>query len=88
MPLEELAVTGRIVGAAEVRRALAEDRISKLFIASDAGDAFVAPFLKEAACKKIPVDIEEKRKKLGRACAIGCGTAVAAIAKNKTTCFS
>jgi len=88
VPLQELAVPGRIVGAGAVRRALEEKRVAKLFIASDAQDAFLASFLEEAREQNIPVEVAESRKKLGRACAIGCGTAIAAIAKNKTTCFS
>ncbi|HPJ25976.1 MAG TPA: ribosomal L7Ae/L30e/S12e/Gadd45 family protein [Synergistaceae bacterium] len=88
MPLEELAVTGRIAGAGKVRKALEEKRVLKLFVASDAEKALTAPFLEEALRQDIPVEIAESRKKLGRACAIGCGTAIAAIAKNKTTCFS
>lgn len=88
MPLQELAVSGRIVGAGAVQRALKENAVVKLFVASDAQELFLAPFLEEARRQNIPVEVAESRKKLGRACAIGCGTAIAAIAKNKTTCFS
>ncbi len=87
MPLNELAVPGRIVGAGKVRKALERGEVSKLFIASDAEKSLVAPFLEVAAHQKIPVEIAESKKKLGRACAIGCGTAIAAIAKNKKLCF-
>ena len=88
MPLQELAVSGRIVGAGAVQRALKENVVVKLFVASDAQELFLVPFLEEARRQNIPVEVAESRKKLGRACAIGCGTAIAAIAKNKTTCFS
>jgi ribosomal protein L7Ae-like RNA K-turn-binding protein len=76
------------VGAGAVQRALKEKGVAKLFVASDAQELFLTPFLEEARKQNVPVEVAESRKKLGRACAIGCGTAIAAIAKNKTTCFS
>ncbi|MDR1730786.1 MAG: ribosomal L7Ae/L30e/S12e/Gadd45 family protein [Synergistaceae bacterium] len=79
MPLNELAVTERIAGEREVRRALEKKNLKKLFIALDS-DLAGAGELEEAA-KTAGVEVEkvDSKLKLGRACAIDRPAAVAGL---------
>ncbi len=81
MPLNELAVPNRVVGEREVRRALGNNSLKKLFFALDSDAKRIESLLAEA--RKTGVEIEEvdSKLKLGRACAIDRSAAVAGLLK-------
>lgn len=81
MPLNELAVPNRVVGEREVRRALGNNSLKKLFFALDGDMKRIESLLAEA--RKTDVEIEEvdSKLKLGRACAIDRSAAVAGLLK-------
>ncbi len=79
MPLNEIGVPGRVVGAKAVRRALSEGGLAKVFIARDAKGSIVDRVEEQARLGGIPVEWADNMEKLGRACAIGCKAAAAGI---------
>lgn len=79
MPLCELATSRRIVGGRQVRRAIEDNVLVKIFVARDADPRLVAPLIEEAGRKSIPVEWVETMVLLGRASAIGRGASVAGI---------
>ncbi|MDR1378388.1 MAG: 50S ribosomal protein L7ae [Synergistaceae bacterium] len=81
MPLSELAVSERVVGEREVRRAMSKGCLRKIFIALD-GDTKVLAGLAEDA-KRLGIETEnvDFKLKLGRACAIDRPAAVAGLLK-------
>lgn len=81
MPLSELAVPQRIVGERQVRRALKEGKVVKLFVAEDANRTRIKPILEMAAKAGIDVEQVVTMQMLGRACAISRGASIAGIAK-------
>lgn len=83
MPLNELAVSNRLVGARSVRRALQSGTLKKLFLAADASSSLVKDLEKMAEEAGIKVEWAESMVILGRACAIGRGAAAAGIAMRK-----
>ncbi len=83
MPLNELAVPNRLVGARSVRRALQSGNLKKLFLAADARASLVEDLQKLAEQAGIKVEGAESMASLGRACAIGRGAAAAGIASRK-----
>ena len=83
MPLNELAVPNRLVGARSVRRALQSGTLKKLFLAADASSSMVKDLEKMAEEAGIKVEWAESMVILGRACAIGRGAAAAGIAIRK-----
>lgn len=82
MPLSELAVPNRVVGERQVRKALINGNIIKLFIAEDAVRFKVEPLIEIAVESKIEIEYAQSMQILGRACAISRGASVAGLAKN------
>ena len=81
MPLNELAVPERIVGEKEVRRAMAEGLLKKIFVASDADSKRRDRLLNEAKEAVVDIEMVDCRIKLGRACAIDRPAAAAGLLK-------
>jgi large subunit ribosomal protein L7A len=79
LPLNELAVSSRLIGTKKMIRALKAGKVRKVFLASDAETALTAPIEREAAAAGIPVEWVTSRQALGRACCIDRLTAVAGI---------
>ncbi len=77
--LTELEHAAKVVGAKQVRRALAGGRAKRLFLARDADPHLTAPLEELAREAGIPVEWAEGMKALGRACGIAVGAAVAAV---------
>jgi large subunit ribosomal protein L7A len=82
LPLNELAVPERVTGVRQIRRKLEAGELEKLFIASDADEALVAPIEAEARRQGVPVERAEDMTRLGRACAISRGASVAGICRS------
>ncbi|MDR1622331.1 MAG: ribosomal L7Ae/L30e/S12e/Gadd45 family protein [Synergistaceae bacterium] len=79
MPLNELAVSGRVVGEREVRRALSRNLLKKIFVAADSDAKVLKGILEAAAKSSVQVEEVDSKLKLGRACAIDKSAAVAGL---------
>lgn len=80
--LTELNCTNKVAGAKQVKRALKDDRVLKLFVAGNADPRVTQPLAQLAVTRGIRVELVADMKDLGRACAISVGCAVAAILKD------
>ena len=76
--LNELENADKVVGAKQVRRALADGRAKRLFLAKDADPQLTEPLARMAGEQGVEVCWTESMKGLGRACGIAVGSAVAA----------
>lgn len=81
MPLNELAVPGRVIGEREVRRALEKNSLKKIFIATDSDPKIVAGLTEAAQKAGIDIETVDSKLKLGRACAIERSAAAAGVLK-------
>ena len=76
--LNELENASKVVGVKQVRRALANGRVKRLYLAKDADPQLTQPLERQAAETGAEVIWADAMKALGRACGIAVGTAVAA----------
>ena len=76
--LNELENASKVVGVKQVRRALANGRVKRLYLAKDADPQLTQPLERQAAETVAEVVWADAMKALGRACGIAVGTAVAA----------
>ena len=81
MPLNELAVPGRVVGKREVCRALEKDFLKKIFVAMDSDEKTVKGIFEAARERGVEMEEVDSKLKLGRACAIDRSAAVAGLLK-------
>jgi large subunit ribosomal protein L7A len=77
--LVELQTKDKIVGIKQLKKALAEGRIQKVFAADDADPKLLQPILEQCREKNIPVEQVPTMAQLGKACGIEVGAAVAAL---------
>jgi large subunit ribosomal protein L7A len=68
--LEELNYAARIVGVKQLRRALADGRVRKVFLADDADPALTDPIREACTLAGIPVETAASARQLGQACGI------------------
>jgi large subunit ribosomal protein L7A len=83
VPLDELAVPGRVVGEREVRRAMLKGLLAKVFIAEDSDAKTLEGLYETMAAFGVEVEKTDSKLKLGRACAIGRPAMVAGLIKDK-----
>ena len=76
--LNELENSAKVVGVKQVRRALANGRVKRLYLAKDADPQLTQPLELQAAQAGTEVVWADAMKALGRACGIAVGAAVAA----------
>ena len=76
--LNELEHTAKVVGVKQVRRALANGRVKRLYLAKDADPQLTQPLERQAAQAGAEGVWADAMKALGRACGIAVGPAVAA----------
>ncbi len=76
--LTELTAAEKVVGAKQVKRALKNGRVRKVFLAADADPRVTGPV--QELCRELGVETEQApgMKQLGAACGISVGAAVAA----------
>ena len=77
--LEELSAANKIVGIKQLRKALADGRVKKVFIARDADPMLTEPVLDQCQEQHIAVESVATMKQLGAACCISVDAAAAAI---------
>ncbi len=76
--LSELTGSNKVVGAKQTKRALADGRVRRLYLAADADPRVTGPLSELAAERGVPVEEVPTMKELGSACGISVGSAVAA----------
>ena len=76
--LSELEHADKVVGVKQVRRALANGRVKRLYLARDADPQLTEPLERQGREQGVEVCWTESMKALGRACGIAVGSAVAA----------
>lgn len=79
--LEVLEVKNKTVGIKQSTKALNQDKVKTLFIAKDADNNLIEHMTQIAKEKNVEVIGVDSMKKLGKACGIDVGAAVAAILK-------
>ncbi|QUH19870.1 ribosomal L7Ae/L30e/S12e/Gadd45 family protein [Alkaliphilus sp. B6464] len=79
--LENLEVQNKIVGIKQSTKALNQDKVKVLFVAEDADNHLLQHMKQIAKEKNVEVVHVDSMKKLGKACGIDVGAAVAAILK-------
>lgn len=76
--LKELEHAAKVVGVKQVRRALADGRAKRVYLAKDADPQLTQPLAELARERGVEVSQADTMKALGRACGIAVGAAVAA----------
>lgn len=77
--LTELTAAEKVVGAKQVKRALKDGRVRKLFWAENADPRVLQPLIQAAVRSQVPLEQVRTMKALGEACGISVGAAVAAL---------
>lgn len=77
--LEELNYAARIVGVKQLRRALADGRVRKVFLADDADPALTDPIREACTLAGIPVETVASARQLGQACGISVAATAAGV---------
>ena len=77
--LEELNYAARIVGVKQLRRALADGRVRKVFLADDADPALTDPIREACTLAGIPVETAASARQLGQACGISVAATAAGV---------
>lgn len=76
--LKELEHAAKVVGVKQVRRALANGRAKRVYLAKDADPQLTHPLERQARERGVEAVWADTMKALGRACGIAVGAAVAA----------
>ena len=76
--LKGLEHAAKVVGAKQVRRALADGRAKRVYLAKDADPHLTQPLAELARERGVAVSQADTMEALGRACGIAVGAAVAA----------
>ena len=77
--LQELQNGKIVVGIKQLRRAVAEHRVRKVWLADDADPALTEPLEKLCTEAGIPVTHVPTKRELGQACRISVGAAAAGL---------
>lgn len=72
----------KVVGAKQSRRAIAEGRAARVFLAEDADPKLIDPLRELAETMDVPVSSVASMRALGEACGILVGAAVAVLTKH------
>ncbi len=80
--LDEIKGLKKVVGVKQSEKAVASGNVSAVYIAGDAHSKVTAKIQDMCRDAEIPVHTAESMDKLGHACGIDVGAAVAAILKN------
>lgn len=80
--LSELQTKDKVVGIKQLKKALSDGRAAKVFLAQDADPKLTGPIRESCQSGGIPVEEVPTMDKLGQACGIEVGAAVAALLRN------
>ena len=76
---EHLKHTNKVVGAKQVKRALRDSKVNKVYIAQDAEVRVTSEIVQQCDEMHIPIVYVESMNQLGDACGIDINAAVAAL---------
>ena len=79
--LQELKTAKKVVGIKQLRKALREGTVIRVFVADNADPRLTDPVEENCAESGIPLEHVPTMAQLGAACAIEVGAAVAAIVR-------
>ena len=79
--LDLFKTSKKVVGLKQSIKALENDTVSKVFIASDADERLIKTIIELCKTKSITVENVENMKVLGKACSIQVGAAVVCLLK-------
>jgi large subunit ribosomal protein L7A len=77
--LSKLGTQDKIVGAKQVKRALAKTGVEVVFIANDADKSVTGEIEELCQSKSVPITYVNSMQELGEACGIDINAAVAAL---------
>ncbi|MBQ1351215.1 MAG: ribosomal L7Ae/L30e/S12e/Gadd45 family protein [Oscillospiraceae bacterium] len=77
-----LKESAKVIGAKQSRRAIAEGRAARVFLAEDADPNLTAPLRTLAESMDVPVSSVASMQALGKACGILVGSAAAVLIKD------
>lgn len=77
--LAELKTSRKVVGLKQIRKALLEGSVTKVFLADNADPRLTQPLAEQCEAMQIPVCRVKTMAELGTACQIDVGAAAAAI---------
>lgn len=80
--LTELKAKNKVVGLKQSRRAVGEGRVSKVYLADDAGSHIRREIMQLCEEKGIALESGFTMQELGEACGVEVNTAVAALLAN------
>lgn len=76
---DDLKSRKKVVGAKQVKRALKESRVDKVYVAQDAEKRVTSGIVEHCNQMQIPIIYVRSMNKLGNACGIDINAAVAAL---------
>ena len=77
--LDELKADGKVVGIKQLRRALTNGSVSKVFLADDADPRLTGPLAEQCETLLVACETVASMQELGKACGIDVGAAAAGI---------
>ena len=77
--LNELQTKNKVVGIKQLRKALTDGRAAKVFVAQDADPKLTDPIRETCRTGGVPIEDVDTMLRLGQACGIEVGAAVAAL---------
>lgn len=77
--LDELKNAGKVVGIKQLRRALPNGNIKKVFLADDADPRLTEPLAEQCEALYIDWEMVASMQELGKACGIDVGAAAAGV---------
>jgi len=80
--IELLKKKEKVVGLKQTKKAVEQDRLELVFVASDADKRIVDPIIKLCESKGIKVNTENTMKQLRKAAGIDVGAAIAGILRS------
>ena len=77
--LDELKTAGKVVGIKQLRRALTNGNIRKVFLADDADPRLTEPLAEQCEALYVAWETVASMHELGKACGIDVGAAAAGV---------
>lgn len=79
MPLDELKSSNKVIGSKQVKKAVSQGMVKKVFIAGDAEPHISEPLIKLCQQSQVEIITVETMQALGEACGIEVGSAAVAL---------
>ncbi|MEN6462316.1 MAG: ribosomal L7Ae/L30e/S12e/Gadd45 family protein [Syntrophomonas sp.] len=79
MPLDELKSRNKVIGSKQVKKAVSQGMVRKVFIAADAEPHIIEPLRQLCSQNQVEIIMIETMQVLGQACGIEVGSATVAL---------